>query len=389
MKIINARSGQLQSIPLSLGESGRGRWFEEIKISNRPGQAPSGPDDVGYFIFGQEKQHVILTKSNPNQRGVLLRINTEGTYTRGTSGSVTLKGGNAKMLVRGEYAYGDAGRIGGGTDELWHVEGPSVFVVVICGGSYKGYGSRYLIVTSKFEVFMMKREELCQLIATDENPDITEVVLQYANQLHEDIQAALKVASELEEVEPGEVSQVQHFASEYRSIEQTVSGFGIVTPAIMGNHIGGTNGVQAGTLIPGNKALVALEIGPGGGKRYRFEKVSETGLTRLKDSCERPYTRESVLAMVESPDWHSAWINYKDGEATHYVLANAGGVHSYSPDNQWGTPVHTEAWSGIPAQIPTEDELKKFFGLEATGNSSNDDPSDTSMGDAFRRAGCA
>lgn len=362
MKIINVRTGQLQSIPFSLGESGRGRWLEEVKISNRPGQMPSNPDDVGYFVFGQERQHVILTKSNPNQRGVLLRINTEGTYTRNTSGSVTLKGGNAKMLVRGEYAYGDAGRIGGGTDELWHVEGPSVFVVVLCGGSYKGYGPRCLIVTSKFEVFMVKREELCQLIATDENPDVVEAVRQFADQLHEDIQAALKVASELEEVDETEVSQV-HFASEWRSIEDVVSSFGIAIPAAMGNQISGVSGVQAGTIIPGNKALVVLEIGPGGGKRYRFEKVSEAGLTRLKDSCERPYTRESVLAMVDSPDWYSAWLNYKDGEITSYVLANAGGIHSYTPDTQMGTAVNTQPWNGIPVQIPSEDELRKIFGL--------------------------
>ena len=55
MKIIDARTGKLQEIPFSLGESGRGRWLEEVKISNRPRQEPSGPHDVGYFTFGHYK----------------------------------------------------------------------------------------------------------------------------------------------------------------------------------------------------------------------------------------------------------------------------------------------------------------------------------------------
>lgn len=177
MRVIDARTGRLQPIPFSLGERGRGRWLEEVKISNRPGQEPSGPEDVGYFLFGNEQKHCILTKSNPNQRGLLLRINTYGTYTRGTTGSVDLKGGNAKLLVSGRYAFGDAGRLGGGADELWHVESPSVFVVYICGGEYKGYGHRYLVVTKSFRVVMMKREELCQLIATDEGFNRTPAIL--------------------------------------------------------------------------------------------------------------------------------------------------------------------------------------------------------------------
>jgi hypothetical protein len=116
-------------------------------------------------------------------------------------------------------------------------------------------------------------------------------------------------------------------------------------------------------LIPGTKALVAFRIGPGGGKRYRFEKVSEAGLTRLRESCERPYTSEGVLALVESPDWHSAWINYKDGEITSYVLANAGGIHHFSPDTQWGEKIRTEPWDGMTPVSPTEAEMRKMFNL--------------------------
>lgn len=375
MKIIDARTGKLQQIPFSLGEAGRGRWLEEVKVSNRPGQEPSGPEDVGYFLFGNEKKHCILTKSSPSQRGILLHIDTQGTYTRGTSGSVALKGGKATLLVSGEYAYGDAGRIGGGSDELWHVESPSVFVVNICGGSYKGYGHRYLFVTKNFETVMIKREDLCQMIATDENPEVVEVAKQFADQLHEDVQSAIKLAGQLEEAmdSPESTISVNHF-THWQTIEEVVKGWGIAVPTAMGDKIGGVSGVQAGTLIPGTKALAALRIGPGGGKRYRFEKVSEAGITRLKESCERPYTSEGVLALVESPDWYSAWIEYKDGEITSYALANVGGIHHYFPNPQWSEKIRTESWEGMTPVSPTEEEMRKIFKLNAEEPPKEDKP---------------
>lgn len=381
MKVIDMH-GRAQEIPFSLGEAGRGRWLEEVRISNRSGQQPSGSEDIGYFLFGEETKHCILTKNNPEQRGVLVRINTYGTYTRGTDGNVAHKGGNAKLLVAGSYAFGDAGRIGGGSDELWHVESPSVFVVNICGGSYKGYGHRYLVITRSFNAVLVTREELCQMIATDENPEVTEVVRQFADQLHEDVQSAIKLAGQLEEVMDHleTTASVCHF-TQWKTIEEVVKGWGIAVPVAMAGKVTGVSDVQASTLIPGTKALISLCIGPGGGKRYRFEKISESGLTRIKESCERPWNSESILALIESPDWHSAWIEYKDGEITSYVLANAGGIHHYV---RWiSNGIRTEPWDNVPAVTPSKAEIEKIFGLSDI--QVKDEP--VSLAEGFQNAG--
>ena len=54
MKVIDMHN-RPQEIPFSLGESGRGRWLEEVRITNRSGKEPTGPEDVGYFLFGEER----------------------------------------------------------------------------------------------------------------------------------------------------------------------------------------------------------------------------------------------------------------------------------------------------------------------------------------------
>lgn len=365
MRIINARTGKLETIPLTLGEKGRGRWLEEIKVSNRPGQTPSGPDDVSYFVFGQERKHVILTKSDNIKRGILLRINTSGAYTKGSCGFVHHKGGSAKLLTEGTWAEGAAGRVANGPDQLWHVEGPATFVVNLQGGERKGYGHRYLFVTKSFRTVMIKLADLCQIIATDEDPELIETVRLFINDLHEDVQQAVKLADELEEHMDEPQADVVHFSSEWRSIEEVVKGYGLAIPAAMGDKVKGVSGVQAGTILQGNKALAALEIGPGGGKRYRFEEVSESGITRVKEICDRPYTRKSVLAIVDDSNWSSAWKEYKDGEVTSYAIANAGGVHRFTPDAEWGYPIRTDAWAGMPAVTPIEAEFRKVFGLTA------------------------
>ena len=83
MKILNAKTGQLEQIPLNLGESGRGRWLEEVRLSNRAG-CPVTPDNVRYrLIPAGERNHVILCAPHEvreEQRGILLRISTAGAY---------------------------------------------------------------------------------------------------------------------------------------------------------------------------------------------------------------------------------------------------------------------------------------------------------------------
>ncbi|MEN9558190.1 MAG: hypothetical protein RL141_559 [Candidatus Parcubacteria bacterium] len=363
MKIIDACSGKLQTIPFELGERGRERWLEEVKVSNRPGQTPDGPEDVGYFCFGGDRKHVILTKSDGKQRGILLRINTAGAYTKGSYGSVELKGGDATLLTSGKWAEGAAGRVANGPDQLWHVKGPAIFVVVLQGGTSKGYGKRYLVVTPRWRTIMIKPDDLAQIIATDDDPDIVQVIREFVESIgDEGVSAALKTAETLETDSAEESFQGSHYVpSECPSLKQLLQEWwSIAIPAVMQAGIGGVSSVQSGTLMPGEKEVAVLLIGSGGGKRYRFEKISETGLTRLRETCDRPYTRERVLATVDSPNWHSAWVDYRDGEPMSYTVLNAGGCHEYWP----GEPVRSREWPGHALVPMNESDIRRVFGLD-------------------------
>lgn len=356
MKIIDARTGQLQPIPFALGEAGRGRHLEEVRTSNRPGQEPAGPEDVSFFTFGSGS-HVILTCSDGAKRGLLLRINTAGAYTRDSGGRVMLRGGKATLLTSGTWAEGDAGRIGSGPDDLWHVEGPCVFAVLIQGGESKGGGHRYLIVTSSLRTLMIQRDALCQMIATDGDPAITDVVRAHAAELHEDVQAALRLADRLEDLEPAATVAVQHFVSE-ATIADAVGAFGIAIPATMGTEVSGVAGVEASTLVPGSKELLSLSVGPGGGKRYSYTVQEERGIAQLARRCDRPYTRASILALVEDPAWRVRWTDSRDGQPTSYVVADSGGVHTYTL--AWER-ADTAPWPGREARPLSSAQILALF----------------------------
>ena len=159
------------------------------------------------------------------------------------------------------------------------------------------------------------------------------------------------------------LAQVVHLSMR-RTIEEEVATFGLAIPAAMGGTVKGVSGVQSGTLVPGDKALVVLKIGPGGGKRYGFKEVSERGLTRVSDDCPRPYTHKSVLAIATNPNWRSAWIDRKDGRVDAYVFADERGVHRMFPDLKPGEQIRTQPWPGISAAAsPEEREFVEIFGL--------------------------
>lgn len=349
MKIVDARTGKLQTIPFTLGEAGRGRHLEEIRISNRPGQEPSGPEDVSYFTFGPAgSQHVILTRGDA-RRGLLLRISSRGVYTKYSSGRVSLVGGQATLLVSGSFAEGLAGRAGGATDGLWHVEGPSVWDLVIQGGEGKGCGHRYVVVTRSLRVVTVKRADLAQLIATDGDPEVTEVARQFSVAMHEDVQSAIRLSDQLEEATAAPVA-VAHFVSEATTVRDVVRSFEIAIPAAMDGDgdVGGVSGVEADTLVPGSQELLCLYVGPGGGKRYGYSVQEESGIVRLREQSSRPYTRARVLALVTDTAWRVRWTEFRDGQPTSYVVADAGGVHTYEV---FLGRAHTAPWPGR-AEVP-------------------------------------
>jgi len=319
MKLINARTGKLEQIPFFLGEEGRYRRHEEVKVSNRPGQAPIDASEVGFFTHGAERKHVVLTKPQPGQRGVLLRINTEGCYTKGSQGSVTLCGGDAALLTEGTFLYGGVGNSGGGVDQLWHAKGPALFSVYLTGGAGKGYGQRYVFVTKTFSVKIYKLEDLCQVIATDDAPEVTEVAWQYVNQLPEDVQSALALAAYLETVEPSQVI-AQHYG--LRPMLEIVEEYNLAVPhaLIVDGQLSGLGAVENGTLTPGNYSLLEFRHGPLGGKRYRAEIQEPAIYVKIA-------TRgANTLALVK--EGFEVIVNhFKDGEPYTTAMYNARGEH--------------------------------------------------------------
>lgn len=359
MKIINARTGNLQHIPFALGESGRARCLIPVDIDQRH---PVNAEDVGYVVVPNSS--IILTQPRPEQRGTLVRIDTRGCYTRGTTGWASLKGGEATCIASGTYAFGDAGGIGSGSDELWHVTSEdALWTVYLSGGSYKGYGRRYCILTRTGKVHMLDRANLCQLIATDNDPEIVAVVRKYADALHEDVQAAIKLADELDEFEPSD-SSVSHFI-EGGDISQLTEKFGIEIPVSLQPLTGGISGVQSGVLVPGDKSLVMFHAGPGGGKRYGWTSFHH-GLSILKEVAGGKGTSSDILALVEQEDWYYGWENRKDGEVTSYELVNAQGFHFYSayPDPYDRYAQHGRDWNGTPIESPEWENVAALFGVQ-------------------------
>jgi hypothetical protein len=207
MKLLDMH-GKSQRYPFALGHFGRGRYEEEVRVDQRNPPAADS-DDVGYhtFVVGERKHTVITAPSG--QRGVLVRVNTEGVYyTKGSNGSCQLIAGTADMLARGAWAYGLAGRCGGGPDALYHVVDAAIFRVVLSGGEGKGLGARYTFIDgARGYVRTCRPYDAVQDIVTDEDPVLSDLVRRFADALPEDLTEALEAGSRMATTEiPGRSS---------------------------------------------------------------------------------------------------------------------------------------------------------------------------------------
>lgn len=129
---------------LFLGEEGRGRRYEWVRLDNR-----FPPEVVGDRVLECEPRKVtlppkdgkpekvfyVLEKAKKVSSSVLVRINTEGTYTRDTHGRMSVVEGTPETLVSGSGAYGDAGRIGVWVDSLVVMKPGDAVKVILSGGS--------------------------------------------------------------------------------------------------------------------------------------------------------------------------------------------------------------------------------------------------------------
>jgi hypothetical protein len=108
------RAGQLtahtSTAPIELGEAGRGRNLHKLIFK---GGACDGAPVTFKAIPGTN-----LSLAEPTSEGDLhVAIFTSRTYTRGCARRVKLFGA-ARLVARGMWAHGDAGRIGDGEDVL-------------------------------------------------------------------------------------------------------------------------------------------------------------------------------------------------------------------------------------------------------------------------------
>jgi len=207
------------------------------------------------------------------------------------------------------------------------------------------------------------------MIAVDDDPSVTETVRRFAAELGEggeDVRQAIKAADELEEAMDAPVVSVQHFT--FEAIGEVLARWNIAVPVAFDGTLGGVSGIQAGTIMPGAKALLATSIGPNGGRRYGYTVIVEEGITRLQSERNHKGTAEELLATADSPDWRIAYESRRDGETIERVLLNAGGTHRFNPtpNQEYGERVvTTEPWPGHESKSPSTDELEAVFGIKA------------------------
>ena len=110
---------------------------------------------------GGKRALVPITKINNNAQWVV-RLSAEGTYTRGTYGTVyvlTKDREKIKIIDFGVGAYGDAGRIGSWNEFLVSIEETPVrFLMRPSGGP--GKRERYWMVFDKDKVYTVKPTEI-------------------------------------------------------------------------------------------------------------------------------------------------------------------------------------------------------------------------------------
>jgi hypothetical protein len=312
------------TMPFALGTRGRGRTYEEVRFDMR--RPPTTPD-VGFATFEVGgRKHCVLTAPS-GQPGLLLRCNSEGTYTRDSGGGSRVLYGHVTVVASGSFAFGAAGRIGGGTDILYHVVGQAIVRLVLTGGEYKGFGARYVFVDStKNYVRCLRPRDLIQEVATDEDPVLTEILRGCPeNGLDDTLREAQAASVSLEAAADASPVDTMHYP---RVIDQDiVGGEGWRLPP---NHTGGLarSGVD-GVLVPGASALVCVTVGPGGGKRYDYEVLDIEGLDVLSRRPIRTSgnhcSLECIVALTTDPAWIIRWSESKDGAETGLYTADPTG----------------------------------------------------------------
>lgn len=141
---------------------------KEMKLWNiEPQKVSTGFGEIDAVVLlgeegrGRKRALVPITKFNKNAQWVA-RLSSEGTYSRGTYGTVyvlTEDREKINIVDFGVGAYGDAGRIGSWNDFLVSIEETPVrFLMRPSGGPAKR--ERFWIVFTQDKVYTVKQEEI-------------------------------------------------------------------------------------------------------------------------------------------------------------------------------------------------------------------------------------
>lgn len=139
-----------------------------MKLWNiEPQKSSTGFGEIDAVVLGEEgrgrkRALVPITKIKQINAQWVVRLSAEGTYTRGTYGTVyvlTEDREKIKIIDFGVGAYGDAGSVGSWNDFLASItEFPARFLVRPAGGP--GKRKRYWLVFTKDKVYTVKQEEV-------------------------------------------------------------------------------------------------------------------------------------------------------------------------------------------------------------------------------------
>ena len=139
-----------------------------MKLWNiEPNKVSTGFGEIDAVLLGEEgrgrkRALVPITKINKINAQWVARLSAEGTYTRGTYGTVyvlTEDRKKIKIIDFGIGAYGDAGRIGSWGDFLIAIEETPVrFLMRPSGGPAKR--ERYWLIFAEDKVYTVKSTEI-------------------------------------------------------------------------------------------------------------------------------------------------------------------------------------------------------------------------------------
>jgi hypothetical protein len=143
-----------------LGERGKGRWEELVRLSRR--NPPTVEDDkvlhadVERFSVGETQRLSLVREAN--RVDLLVRVDSDGPYTRGCDGAIGAYWGKPQKLAGGYRAWGAAGRVGQQPDELWLLRPGEAIYCTTAGGS-KSVGLRIIYCDTQSVPLVLERDE--------------------------------------------------------------------------------------------------------------------------------------------------------------------------------------------------------------------------------------